>query len=165
MNQLNNIDIVQNIKDNISIIDHIQKFISLKHSGRDYLGICPFHDDHKPSMRVSEDKSLFHCFSCSSGGDVIGFHMKYNNLDFPSALKELAEIAGVQMPSRSQNIKTKSNTELLYKINNFANKFFIANLKQTAEGEKAFEYLTSRGIEKDSIEKFGLGYSINEWNN
>jgi len=165
MNQLNNIDIVQNIKDNISIIDHIQKFISLKHSGRDYLGICPFHDDHKPSMRVSEDKSLFHCFSCGSGGDVIGFHMKYNNLDFPSALKELAEIAGVQMPSRSQNIKTKSNTELLYKINNFANKFFIANLKQTAEGEKAFEYLTSRGIEKDSIEKFGLGYSINEWNN
>ncbi len=165
MNQLNNIDIVQNIKDNISIIDHIQKFISLKHSGRDYLGICPFHDDHKPSMRVSEDKSLFHCFSCGSGGDVIGFHMKYNNLDFPSALKELAEIAGVQMPSRSQNIKTKSNTQLLYKINNFANKFFIANLKQTAEGEKAFEYLTSRGIEKDSIEKFGLGYSINEWNN
>ncbi|MCH7927447.1 MAG: DNA primase [Candidatus Dadabacteria bacterium] len=164
MNQLNNIDIVRNIKDNISIIDHIQKFISLKHSGRDYLGICPFHDDHKPSMRVSEDKSLFHCFSCGSGGDVIGFHMKYNNLDFPSALKELAEIAGVQMPSRSQNIKTKSNTELLYKINIFANKFFIANLKQTAEGKKAFNYLASRGIEKDSLERFSIGYSINEWN-
>ncbi len=164
MNQFNNIDIVRNIKDNISIIDHIQKFISLKHSGRDYVGICPFHDDHKPSMRVSEDKSLFHCFSCGSGGDVIGFHMKYNNLDFPSALKELAEIAGVQMPSRSQNIKTKSNTELLYKINNFANKLFIANLKQTAEGKKAFKYLTCRGIEKDSLERFSIGYSINEWN-
>ena len=101
MNQLNNIDIVQNIKDNISIIDHIQKFISLKHSGRDYLGICPFHDDHKPAMRVSEDKSLFHCFSCGSGGVVSGFHMKYNNLNFPFASKELAEIAGVQLPSRS----------------------------------------------------------------
>jgi len=90
--------------------------------------------------------------------------MKYNNLDFPSALKELAEIAGVQMPSRSQNIKTKSNTELLYKINNFANKFFIANLKQTAEGKKAFNYLATRGIEKDSLERFSIGYSINEWN-
>jgi DNA primase len=164
MNQFNDIEIVQNIKDNIGIVDHIQKFISLKHSGRDYLGICPFHDDHKPSMRVSEDKGLFHCFSCGSGGDVIGFHMKYNNLDFPSALKELAQIAGVQMPGRSKNIKTKSDTEVLYKINNFANKLFIKNLRQTAEGKTALNYLVKRGIEKDTIERFGLGYSINEWN-
>ncbi|NIP39206.1 MAG: DNA primase [Candidatus Dadabacteria bacterium] len=164
MSQHNDIDIVQNIKDNLSIVDHIQKFISLKNSGRDYLGVCPFHDDHKPSMRVSDDKGLFHCFSCGSGGDIIGFHMKYNNLDFVSALKELADIAGVKMPERSKNTKTKSGSEIYYKINDFAHKMFIRNLKQTDEGKKAAGYIADRGIGEVVIRRFGLGYSKNEWN-
>ncbi|HSG30929.1 MAG TPA: DNA primase, partial [Thermodesulfobacteriota bacterium] len=164
MNQHSDIEIVQNIKDNLSIVDHIQKFISLKNSGRDYLGVCPFHDDHKPSMRVSDDKGLFHCFACGTGGDIIGFHMKFNNLDFVSALKELAEIAGVELPSRSSKTNAKPNNELLYKINNFTQKIYLKNLYQTQEGEKALDYLASRGLKKELIEQFGLGYSINSWN-
>ncbi|NIP31616.1 MAG: DNA primase [Candidatus Dadabacteria bacterium] len=164
MNQHSDIDIVQNIKDHLSIVDHIQKFISLKNSGRDYLGICPFHDDHKPSMRVSDDKGLFHCFSCGSGGDIIGFHMKYNNLDFVSALKELAEIAGLQMPRRSKNSKSEPNTEIFYRINIFAHKLFLKNLNETDEGKKATAYLAGRGIDKGTIKKFGIGYSVNSWN-
>lgn len=164
MNQHSDIEIVQNIKDNLSIVDQIQKFISLKNSGRDYLGVCPFHDDHKPSMRVSDDKGLFHCFACGTGGDIIGFHMKFNNLDFVSALKELAEIAGVELPSRSSKTNAKPNNELLYKINNFTQKIYLKNLYQTQEGEKALDYLASRGLKKELIEQFGLGYSINSWN-
>nr|NIX15029.1 DNA primase [Candidatus Dadabacteria bacterium] len=164
MNQHSDIEIVQNIKDNLSIVDHIQKFISLKNSGRDFLGICPFHDDHKPSMRVSDDKGLFHCFACGTGGDIIGFHMKFNNLDFVSALKELAEIAGVELPSRSNKTNAKPNNELLYKINNFAQKIYLKNLQQTPEGKKASDYLTSRGLKKELIEQFAIGYSINSWN-
>ena len=164
MNQNSDIDTVQNIKSNLSIVDHIQKFISLKNSGRDYIGICPFHDDHKPSMRVSDDKGLFHCFSCGTGGDIIGFHMKYNNLDFVSALKELADIAGVKIPSRQNNTKAKSNTDIYFKINAFTHKLFLRNLLQTEEGKKASAYLLERGINTDIIKQFGLGYSMNTWN-
>lgn len=162
MNQNN--DIVQNIKDSINIVDHIQKYISLKQSGRDYLGICPFHDDHKPSMRVSPDKQLYHCFSCGNGGDVIGFHMNYNNLDFRTALKELAASAGIQLEnSRKQQIN-KTNNEIFFKINNYVLKVFRNNLNQTSEGKKAFDYLINRGLEKETIEQFCIGYSMNDWN-
>ena len=90
---------IADIKARLSIVDVIQGFVSLKKSGKNHIGLCPFHDDKNPSMHVNDEKGFFHCFSCGAGGDVFGFLMRYSNIGFPEALKELARKAGVRLPA------------------------------------------------------------------
>ncbi len=160
---------VQEIKRRLSIVEVIQNFVSLKKSGKNYLGICPFHDDHNPSMHVNEADGVFYCFSCGAGGDMFTFLMKYGNMGFREALKELASKAGVRLPASPGKTKGggKENaaSAKLFEINSFVRSLYgktLLNGKKDSAAARA--YLEGRGITSEIIKEFGLGFAPDSWN-
>ena len=156
---------VADIKARLSIVDVIQGFVSLKKSGKNHVGLCPFHDDNNPSMQVNDEKGFFHCFSCGAGGDVFGFLMRYNNIGFREALKELAKKAGVRLPDSSARARGASKEKetakaRFFKTNSRVCSFYVQNLKKSA---RAREYLESRGISSEITREFKLGFAPDSW--
>ncbi|MCY3827466.1 MAG: DNA primase [Candidatus Dadabacteria bacterium] len=159
---------IADIKAKLSIVDVIQGFVSLKKSGKNHIGLCPFHDDNNPSMHVNDEKGFFHCFSCGAGGDVFGFLMRYSNISFPEALKELAQKAGVRLPAprpRTKSEKKKEATSArFFEINSLVCSFYSNNLRSSGKNSaRAREYLESRGISSEIIEEFKLGFVPDRW--
>jgi len=120
---------VEEVKSRLSIVELIQNYITLKKSGKNYLGLCPFHDDNNPSMFVNDEKGLFHCFSCGEGGDVFGFLMRYKNIDFMDALRELAQLTNVRLEGINKPQKSNTDRNIYYKLNNLVAEFYHKNLK------------------------------------
>ncbi len=159
---------IADIKAKLSIVDVIQGFVSLKKSGKNYIGLCPFHDDNNPSMHVNDEKGFFHCFSCGAGGDVFGFLMRYSNIGFPDALKELAKKAGVRLPASRPPTKSekkkKAASARFFEINSLVCSFYSRNLHSSGKNSAwAKEYLESRGISSEIIEEFKLGFAPDSW--
>jgi len=157
------------------IVDVIGEHVSLKKKGREMVGLCPFHDDHKPSMNVNPAKQIFKCFACGAGGDVFKFLQMRENLTFPQAIERLAERAGVKLEKRRMPRRIPSGAEAgqnapaedvdpnrLAKANAWAAKYFQQNLKDDKLGKYAREYLVGRQISPESIEKWQLGLAINQ---
>lgn len=154
---------IEEVKRRLNIIDLIQNYVSLKRSGKDYKGLCPFHDDKNPSMHVSEDKGLFHCFSCGAGGDIFGFMMRYKNLSFAEALEELARMADVDIKPPSHSSVSSSRKKSLLNLNNLVSEYYHKNLLRNKAAEEAREYLKKRGIDLQTAKTFRLGYSFDRW--
>ena len=159
---------IADIKARLSIVDVIQGFVSLKKSGKNHIGLCPFHDDKNPSMHVNDEKGFFHCFSCGAGGDVFGFLMRYSNIGFPEALKELARKAGVRLPASRPRTKSERKKEAasarFFEINSLVCSFYHKNLLGSGENPtQAREYLESRGITSQIIKEFKLGFVPDGW--
>lgn len=159
---------IADIKARLSIVDVIQGFVSLKKSGKNHIGLCPFHDDKNPSMHVNDEKGFFHCFSCGAGGDVFGFLMRYSNIGFPEALKELARKAGVRLPAPRPRTKSERKKEAasarFFEINSLVCSFYHKNLLGSGENPtQAREYLESRGITSQIIKEFKLGFVPDGW--
>ena len=159
---------IADIKARLSIVDVIQDFVSLKKSGKNHIGLCPFHDDKNPSMHVNDEKGFFHCFSCGAGGDVFGFLMRYSNIGFPEALKELARKAGVRLPASRPRTKSERKKEAasarFFEINSLVCSFYHENLLGSGENPaQAREYLESRGITSQIIKEFKLGFVPDGW--
>ena len=159
---------IADIKARLSIVDFIQGFVSLKKSGKNHIGLCPFHDDKNPSMQVNDEKGFFHCFSCGAGGDIFGFLMRYNNIGFPEALKELAKKAGVRLPDSRQRTKRDKKKEVasarFFEINSLVCSFYSRNLNGSGKtSARAREYLESRGISSEIIKEFKLGFAPDSW--
>lgn len=147
-----------------NIVDVISEFVPLKSTGRSFMGVCPFHGDKGPSLSVSEDKQLFHCFGCGASGNVIGFMMKIRSLDFIDAVKYLADRAGIPIETENENpekIKNDMLKEKIFEANIQAARFFFNNLKSNTD---AIDYFKNREIDRKTLNKFGLGYSLNSWN-
>ncbi len=155
---------IEEVKAHNDIVDVISKYVSLKKSGKNYKGLCPFHKEKTPSFIVSEEKQFFHCFGCSESGDVITFIMKMENLDFPSAVILLGEWVGIYPDKNSLSEKEKteiSRKNTIYKINREAAIFYYKNLhKKHLFG---LRYLYRRGLDIRTIKKFGLGYADDQW--
>ncbi len=155
-------DTVQEIKNRLSISDVVSKYVTLKPVGRNMKGLCPFHDDHNPSLLVSNEKGLAWCFSCQSGGDVFGFLQKVENVDFPEALKILAEMAGVELKShnfKDTNLKKEKKirfSELLEE----SKKYFEETLKKT---KKIQDIVKQRCLSRETLETFGIGYAFDDF--
>jgi len=149
------------------IVDVVSEHVSLKKKGREMVGICPFHEDHRPSMFVSSSKQLFKCFACGAGGDVLKFIQMRENLTFPQAVERLAERAGIQLkPVRSARPQGRSqadgiNPNTLAKLNDWAGKFFQLSLEDPQRGQVARDYLAQRQISPESIETWRLGVAPN----
>lgn len=147
---------VEQIKNNLDIVDVISKYVVLKKAGRNYQGLCPFHNEKTPSFVVTPDKQIFKCFGCGEGGDVYTFLMKINNQSFTEVVEEQAEALGIELPKfnakNSTNIKAEK--ERLYDVMEQAEKYFKRNL---TSNQKALEYLEKRGINEVAISKFSLG--------
>jgi DNA primase len=146
-----------------NIVEVISEFVPLKKSGRNYMGVCPFHSDKGPSLSVSMEKQLYHCFGCGASGNVIGFIMRLRNLEYLDAIKLLADKANITIEEEENNpqkAKEKKFKDSLYEINIQAARYFYSNLKKSSE---AFSYFKNRSLEDKTIQKFGLGYSLNSW--
>lgn len=154
-------DVIERIKNENDIVDVISESVRLKRSGRNYMGLCPFHNEKSPSFSVSQDKQIYKCFSCNEAGNVITFVMKQKNKNFIEAIKYLAERARIPLEiGKGESSQITKKRELLYKINKEAGRFFFSNLTKV---KKAKEYFLNRGIDENTIKKFGLGYSLDMW--
>ncbi len=155
---------IDEIKKKIDIIDLIGSFITLRKAGRNFKAICPFHQEKTPSFVVSPERQIWHCFgSCNEGGDIIKFLMKWENITFFEALKELAEKAGVKLSTVGFEDQAWKKKERLIQINNLAGEYFNYILFKTKFGDKALSYLKSRSINQQIAKKFQLGYSPSSW--
>ena len=158
-------NIIEEVKKRIDIVDFISGFISLKKSGRNFKAICPFHQEKTPSLVISPDRQIWHCFgACQTGGDTISFLMKWNNLTFYEALKELAEKGGVPLSKTDVADKEWQQKERLLSLNRIVCEYYHYLLTSHPIGEKARNYLTTRCIDQKIISIFELGYAPDSWN-
>jgi len=156
--------VVDEIKKKVDLIQYINSYIPLKKTGRNYKSVCPFHQEKTPSFVVSSDRQIWHCFgACQDGGDVIKFLMKWENITFSEALRELAEKAGVKLTKVSFDDQTWKKKERMLSINNLAAEFFEYILHETKFGRKALDYLVLRELNIKIIKKFQLGYAPQSW--
>lgn len=145
------------------IAEVMGSYVSLKRTGRDYVCLCPFHNEKTPSCHVHPDKEYFHCFGCGAGGDVITFTMRYNNLDYWEAVKLLADRGGVPLPDDGQfKSGGVDRRKRIYEMNKKAARFFYDKLR-SPEGKPCREYLAKRGLKAETIMKYGMGFAPNSW--
>lgn len=152
----------QEIKDRLKIEDVVSQYVQLKKAGRSMKGLCPFHAEKTPSFVVSPDRQIAYCFGCHKGGDVFTFIQEVEGVDFPDALKLLAERAGVTLEesySPTRKRKTGSQKEVMLKVYEKVTKIYERNLWKTENGKKVLEYLRKRGLTDDSIRQFRIGFS------
>lgn len=142
------------IKQKLDLVDVIKSYVSLSPAGKNLKGICPFHQETRPSFIVSPDRQIWHCFGCGEGGDIFKFIMLYENFNFPEALSFLAEKAGVEIEKISRG--DRRQFDVLYEINEEAKRFFVEELKKNKE---ALDYLRKRGLKSSTIEDFELGFA------
>jgi DNA primase len=157
--------VVDEIKDRLDIVEVIQSYVPLKKAGRNYKGLCPFHAEKTPSFVVFPDTGTWHCFgACGTGGDVFTFIMRQENLEFGEALQSLARRAGVELEPRSpQAAEAEKRLDLLRQINQAAATYFHHLLLNSDEAAGARAYLERRGLNQETIERFQVGYSLDQW--
>jgi len=149
---------INEIRNSVDIVDVVSRYISLTKTGKNYFGVCPFHEDSDPSMSVSPDKQIFSCFSCHTTGNVFNFLMEYEHISFIEAVKMVASIAGITIDiDTNKRINTKNNK--IYDIYEIGQKLYINNIN-TQYGRTAREYLNNRGITDDLIKEFEIGLAI-----
>ncbi len=154
---------IDEVKSRLSIVDIVGERVTIKKTGRNFKGLCPFHSEKTPSFIVSPDRQSFKCFGCGKGGSVIDFVMEYDHVDFGEALEMLADKAGVKLTRRTPETAEGKLRQKIYEVNHLASEFYAYLLAKHALGEKARLYLKNRGISDKSIQTFGLGYSPNSW--
>jgi DNA primase len=156
---------IEEIKSRIDIVELASEYLTLKKAGRNFTGLCPFHQEKTPSFTVNREKQIFYCFGCGEGGNAITLLMKIANMTFPEAVKTLAEKTGVVLPLRSVNKDGSQKDSLREEITNLnlrAAQQFSRNLFSTA-GKVAREYLQSRGISDETIKQFRVGFAPDTW--
>jgi len=154
---------IQQVLQATDVVELVGQYVALKKRGKDFAGLCPFHDDHKPSMYVSPAKQIFKCFVCGAGGSALNFVMNYDKLTFPEAVRALAERAHIAIPHESSAaVPGQIDKAQVVRACTFAARFFGAQL-QSAAGRAALEYAHGRGLSDESIARFGLGYAPNGW--
>ena len=160
-----NDEILDEIRSRNDIVSTISQYMTLKRKGRNYFGLCPFHNEKSPSFSVSPDKQIFHCFGCGVGGDVINFVKKIENISFLDSVRLLAEKSGIQLPNdiskaEEENIKLKNR---VYKINELAAKFYHENLYKPTS-KIAQDYIKKRKLNNATLKSFLMGYASNSSN-
>jgi len=154
--------LLEEIRARVDIVDLVGQFVNLKRAGENWKGLCPFHAEKTPSFMVHPKKGIFHCFGCGVGGDAFGFLMRQDRLQFPEAVRVLAERAGVALPTERRT-EVDGQREALFKTMALACEFYQDALWNRPEGEGARRYLDSRGVAPDMARRFALGYAPEGW--
>ncbi|HDS84772.1 MAG TPA: DNA primase, partial [Phycisphaerales bacterium] len=159
--------LISSVQQANDIVDIISEYLSLTKRGKEFVGLCPFHADHRPSMYVSPAKQIFKCFACGAGGDVLKFVQMKENLTFVQAVERLAQRAGIALPAfRSRQTERHEGTlspAELAKINAWAMKHWTANLWNETKGAAARQYLAQRRISEDTARTWMLGLALDSW--
>ena len=160
-------EIIEDIKTRANIVEIVSEYVSLKKTGRNFVGLCPFHKEKSPSFTVNPEKQIFYCFGCGEGGNVVTFIMKTNEMTYPEAIRHLAARLGIVIPTRRVTTSEKrsaSEREKLNRINTMAAEHFSKNFA-SARGKVARDYMTKRGMDETIIKEFRVGHSPDEWRN
>lgn len=154
-------DLIEEIRSRNDIVDVISSYVKLKKQGATYFGLCPFHNEKSPSFSVTPGKQMYYCFGCGEGGNVYSFIMKYENYSFVEAVKLLADRAGITLPEAEYSEEERKRADLranLLEINKKAAMYFHHQLK-SEKGKIGLKYFNERGLDNETIVRFGLGYS------
>src|SRR5438477_6231972 len=151
------------VKQQADIVRVVGEYVRLKKSGQNFTGLCPFHAEKSPSFAVHPTKQIYHCFGCGVGGDVFKFVMEMEKCEFPEAIRIVAEKCGIAVPRQKERSpeerKENQQRALLVEMHREAQTFFVKQLEGTLEGKAARAYLEDRGLDKDAIARFGIGYA------
>lgn len=159
-------DVIEEIKSANSVLDVISEYVPLKKSGHNYRGLCPFHSEKTPSFFVNPDKQIFHCFGCGAGGNVYTFLMQYENISFPEAVRQLAARRGISLPAPARGSgRDEGLGKRIVAASEKAADFFCRQLNDSPEGKAALKYLSERGIDKEGLTTFRIGWSPSGWEN
>ncbi|MGB5528448.1 MAG: DNA primase [Ignavibacteriaceae bacterium] len=157
---------IEEIRESANIVDIVSQYVQLRKRGKNYVGLCPFHSEKTPSFTVSDEKQIFHCFGCHTGGNVFKFLTEFHKISFVEAVTELAEQQGITIEfDKAEYTEQQSEQEVLYDINTEAARYFLNNLLNDDEGEAAKKYLHERNIKTQTLRAFGLGYALRGWEN
>ncbi|MDO8504603.1 MAG: DNA primase [Candidatus Liptonbacteria bacterium] len=156
-------DNVSKIKDKLDIVDVISGYLKLTKSGINYKARCPFHNEKTPSFFISPERQIWHCFGCAKGGDMFGFIQEVEGVEFPEALRTLAQKAGVTLEYSSGNFPAKDGKAVLYEVCETSARFFEKQLYQSGAGKRALEYLKNRGLTDETMKEFRLGFAPSDW--
>lgn len=158
-------DVILDIKSKVNIVDVISEYLPVEQKGKNYFAICPFHDDHNPSMSISPEKQIYTCFVCGASGNVFNFVANYEKVSFVSAVKKVAQKAGINLDINVKDDYKPQDTKYdkYYKMFDITNKYYQNNIK-SIYGKKAIEYLHNRKIDDDIINEFEIGLSMNDNN-
>ncbi len=157
---------IEEIRNSISIVDVISEYVQLRKRGKNYIGLCPFHNEKTPSFTVTEEKQIYHCFGCHEGGNVFKFLMDFKKISFVEAVQEIAEQQGIEIHYDDEgNNEKQSEQEILYDINTEVARYFLNNLLNDEEGEIARNYFQKRSLKIQTMRAFGLGYALNGYEN
>jgi len=157
---------IREIRNSADIVEIVSEAVLLKKTGRDFVGLCPFHSEKTPSFTVSPDKQVFYCFGCSEAGDVVSFIMKHEGFTYPEAVKKLAARYGIDIPTGPLSPEQKrrmTEREDLLRVNREAADFYCRCLQKSGPGRRAMDYLNGRGMSVDIIKGYGLGYAPEGW--
>lgn len=158
----NKIDEIRNAAD---IVDVVGGYVQLRKRGKNFIGLCPFHQEKTPSFTVSDDKQIYHCFGCGNGGNVFKFLMEFKNISFVEAVEEVADHLGIKIQFDESPSDQQNELEVFYDINVFAARFFLEHLTKNTEADEAREYLKRRGIKPQTQRSFGIGFAPFGWDN
>jgi len=153
---------VAKILDSAQIVEVVEDFVSLKRRGANYIACCPFHNEKTPSFYVSPSKGIYKCFGCGKSGTAVGFVMEHESLTYPEALKYLARKYGIEVKEKeetAEEIASRQRSESLLLVSEFAQKFFVESLKSEEGKAVGYRYFRSRGLEDETIAKWGLGWA------
>ena len=157
---------IDDLLDRLDIVEVIDRRVPLKKSGRNYSACCPFHDEKTPSFSVNQEKQFYYCFGCGAGGNAIGFLMDYERLDFPVAVENLADMAGLEVPKEATALQEQPQQKKnIYTLLEKATQYYQQQLKQHAHKKKAVDYLKLRGLTGEIARDFDIGYAPPGWDN
>ncbi|MFQ5587284.1 MAG: DNA primase [Nitrospiria bacterium] len=157
--------LIDAIRERSDLIAIVSEHLSLKKTGQNYTGLCPFHEERTPSFVVNPIRQFFHCFGCGEGGDVFHFVEKMEGLSFPEALRSLADRGGIPFPEKEGSMggDTRTQSEEIFKVNEAAADYFHQNLLSRPEGKPALAYLKARGVKIETIRDFSIGFALSNW--
>lgn len=159
-------DIIAQVLDRSDIVEIISAYVPLKRSGRNFKANCPFHNEKTPSFVVNPDKRIFHCFGCGVGGNAVTFVMNQEHMEFPEAVRFLAQKAGIAIPSSDDNPSRGSQVrQNIFEMNDVTAEFFhhILVTDRSASVQAAREYLKNRGVSLEMVKKFKIGFALDQW--
>ena len=159
-------DKINEVRQRASIVEVVSDLVSLKKSGKNHLGLCPFHSERTPSFTVNEEKGIFHCFGCGAGGNVFNFLMRTGQMTFPEAVRAVAKRYQVALPTRELSEEEKRRRSVkakLYEVNETGADYFHRVLTSQREGEEGRRYLAQRGISEETIREHRLGFAPASW--
>ncbi|MBN2357466.1 DNA primase [candidate division KSB1 bacterium] len=156
-------DKIEQVRLASDIVDVVSGYLTLQKRGKNFFGLCPFHNEKTPSFSVNPELQIFHCFGCGAGGNVFTFVMRMERLTFPETVRLLAKSAGILLPEEHEDASSLQEKEALYFANKLADEFFQKNLQQALEAEAARHYLQRRSLTPQACSTYGIGYSLNKW--